>query len=567
MTRPLFIQQHNPQNSDNSEQVSSSSSDILSSNVPLTSFLNEDEDSFHLKRIGSSFPGEGMIHTQHSGHLQTSLHNSSYQTDQLLCNNTTQINDIQRTNARSTDQQHNAVKYLEKDFGNEKLADDILEYDEDNVIVIDLDDIRNNPTKETEIVKPTPSMEQPKRRVEITRQVYYDDSDLFSPPPSTLDENEEPGDTDIPVDTSDYYSNKNCNCEAENSSVECLLKDCDPNTDVSPRTVVRKDSSTESSSTTASVNSQTNEITCASINQVPLPPPFQSVLDEEGTNQEEPFIDNENDCSQNDIVQPPSPFSERSCSSSATTGASSIKQSHCHEAAHLKSSDMKSGTATKVLNEALEKSIMHPHKALLIESDQPVFYETSKFERQKLVAFDNHSQLTLSSISSDTVCQQDLPVVPSSISTTLDSNKKITFNQSTSEHPTTLPPVKVHGRTNLTSASFNNSHRDVEYEDSVLNAQKNSMQKKSQYYQPENQQFSTIQPLEIGQSKECRTHNGNNFPVENHREKRDRPNQLFPSVPTSSSVIINNNSCGVSPSASAKVSETHNKNITGKSFL
>ena len=567
MTRPLFIQQHNPQNSENSEQVSLSSSDILSSNNPPTSFLNEDEESFHLKKIGSSFQGESMI--QHSGHLQTSFHNSSYQTDQLLCNNTTQINDIQRTKARSTDQQHNAVKQSEKDFGNQSLADDILEYDEDNVIVIDLDDIRNNPAKETEIVIPMSSMEHPKRRVEIKRQVYYDDSDLFSPPPPPLDETEDSGDTSMPVHTSDYNSAKNSTGDAEKPSVECLLKDCDSKSNLSPRTVVRKDSSTESSSATASVNSQNNEITCQNINQVPLPPPIQSVLDEEGTNQEEPFNENENDFSQNDIVQPPSPFSERSCSSSATTGASSIKQSHCHDAANLKSSDVKSTTATKVLNEALEQSIMNPHKAILIDSDQPVFYETSKFERQQqqLVALDNHSQLTLSSISSDTICQQDLPVVPSSISTASDSNKKTTLNQSTIEHPTTLPPVKVHGRTNLTSASFNNSHRDVGYEESVLSSQKISMQKNSQYYQPESQQFSIIQPLEIGQCKECRNYNDNNLPIENHREKRDRPNQLFPSVPTSSSVIINNNSCGASPSASGKASTTQNKNITGKLFL
>ena len=88
--------------------------------------------------------------------------------------------------------------------------DDILEYDEDNVVVIDLTEERNSSSKfrrtsgggEGGPVAPGGGGMQPRvgelalhevryenyldtetnRTIEIKRQVYYDDSDLISPP-------------------------------------------------------------------------------------------------------------------------------------------------------------------------------------------------------------------------------------------------------------------------------------------------------------------------------------------------------------------------------------------------
>ena len=51
---------------------------------------------------------------------------------------------------------------------------------------------------------------------------------------------------------------------------------------------------------------------------------------------------------------------------------------------------------------------------------------------------------------------------------------------------------------------------------------------------------SAIKDMDTKTSEEIRKISG----------KKDRPNQLFPSVPTSSSVIINSNNCASSPPAS-----------------
>merc|ERR1719510_1980670 len=87
------------------------------------------------------------------------------------------------------------LDYTESDMDSRNQADDILEYDEDNVVVIDLDDIRNNPLRESRGMMQSTKEEPPKRKVEIERHVYYDDSDLFSPPPPLDDTAEEQGET------------------------------------------------------------------------------------------------------------------------------------------------------------------------------------------------------------------------------------------------------------------------------------------------------------------------------------------------------------------------------------
>ena len=565
MTRPLFInqQQGGSQHFENSETADPS---IFGSTNPPMPYLNEDEDSFHLKRVGASLQGGENIINPSSSHTQPSFHNNPSNHHNRLTNivvSNTENSFIQPINDSF---QNRGENYSEKEgFENQNLVDDILEYDEDNVIVIDLDDIRNNPGKESGSTIPSKTMETPKRKVEIKRQVYYDDSDLFSPPPSTIEENE----AEMYVGESQNI-NEPCGVDSSNNgtsysprkfSLECLSKDCDPNVDDTIHKITRTDSSTESSET-ASVNSQNDEIVSDNINHVSLPPPFQSVLDDNDINQDEYLNDNENDLSQKDIVQPPSPFSERSCSSSATTGPSSVKQSNIPNAPNPKLTDVNSATAS-TLNETIERSILRPQTSILMESDQPVFYEASKFERTtQLVGLDNHSQLTLSSISSDTVCQQDIQVVPLPTSSGSNENKN-SQNQTIISHHSSLPPVKVHGRTNLTSAAFNNSHNSRENDNSAIS------HKNSQFYGSENhQQFTSVQTLVNEQYNEYKIHKDNHLPSELQKEKRDRPNQLFPSVPTSSSVIINNNSCGTSPLPSAqKCRTTQNKNITtGKKF-
>ena len=535
MTRPLFIH-HDSHNLETSEHTSTNHQ----SDLP-----NEEEENFHLKRIGSSVTGETMLALP-SGCVRSKFqgHNQSNQTDHLLGNYTSEVKERHQTHTGSDP--HNAIDYSETGLDSQNLTDDILEYDEDNVIVIDLDDIRNNPSRETGVQIPSTNMEPPKRRVEIKRQVYYDDSDLFSPPPPPLNENEDVTCDKFPADISINGSNN----YIDRSTSLCISRDLVPNASSVSCAAMSKNSSTESSS--ATVNSQNNEVRCQNVNQVSLPPPIQPVLDKDSTNQERYYDDADNDYSQKDIVQPPSPFSERSCSSSVTTGASSIKQSHCLDA----TSDVK--TANEQLNKTLEQSIMH-HATILVENDQPVFYETTKFERQK-GGLDNHSQLTLSSISSETVCQHGDPLAPLPI-TTSEMNDKINLHQSNIEHPTTLPPVKVCGRNNLSSALFSSSHKSVGNEDLTSKSNKTSVHKNSHHHQSESREYSPQTRLENEPCEEYYIYNNNNIFNEGQKVKRDRPNKLFPSVPTSSSVIINNNSCAASPSASAK---TQGENVTGK---
>ena len=566
MTRPLFIHQHDSQHSGNLELTSSSSAGIFSS-AQHQSFPNQEDDGFHLKRIGTSFPNDKML-TEQPDHTQTHLygHNPSHQNTHLIGNSKAETKERtiykeQRTRV-NTDRHIGIVNPLASTENQNLADDDILEYDEDNVIVIDLDDIRNNPAREREISIPSTNMDAPKRKVEIKRQVYYDDSDLFSPPPPPLDDDTDIQEGNMSADPSS--SNDGALAMKEDSS-RVLPAACDPSI---VRTLERKDSS--SSSSTASVNSQNDEPRYENINQVPLPPPIQSVLDHEGTNQEHYFDmidDTENGFNQKDIVQPPSPFSERSCSSSATTGASSIKQPYCQD--NLSKNDEE---ASAELTEIFEQSITNP-TPILKENEQHIFYESSKFDRRHLCGKDNHSQLTLSSISSDTVCQQD-PVGPVSIAT-VETNYKLPLNQSIIEHPTRLPPVKVQGRLSLSSATCSSNNRNLGHEESVSNSTKMSMHKKSLPYPQEDETTSSLSVFENEQCNECHIYKDNNF-TENQKDKRDRPNKLFPSVPTSSSVIINSNSGGGSPLASAKCSITPAQldesssrktgRITGKTF-
>ena len=543
MTRPLFISQQ--QGASHPHEISEAN------NIPM--YSNQDEDCFHLKRVETSAQGGEHTIIPSSSHIQTSFHTPSTHHNRLP--NVAIENSVLQPTHKSIGNRKND-NFSKQDFDGQDIADDILEYDEDNVIVIDLDDIRNNPGKESETGTMSEIIDTPKRRVEIKRQVYYDDSDLFSPPP--LDENEEPSEVcfDKSKNTHELFSVHSSNNVTSDGprkfSLEDLSKDCDPNVDDTIHQIIRKDSSTESSSETTSVNSQNDENTSENINHVPLPPPIQSVLDDNDIIQDEYYNDNDNDCSQRDIVQPPSPFSERSCSSSATTGASSVKQSHCPGAPSSNSKDINSATAS-ILNETIERKILHPQTSIIMESDQPVFYEASKFERTPIVGLDNHSQLTLSSISSDTVCHQDMPLPASS---ELKENKN-SQDQKSISHPSSLPPVKVHGRTNLTSAAFNNSHNGREYDNSTT-SHKNSIHYENRH------QFTSIQPLVNEQHNEYKIHKDSSLPSsELQKEKRDRPNQLFPSVPTSSSVIINNNSCGTSPLPSAKCRTTQNKDTKG----
>ena len=550
MTRPLFISQQ--------PGVSHLSENSEIQNAPMSN-LDEDENCFHLKRVGTAYQGRDNTINSSSSHIQTSFQSPSTHHNRLA---NVASEKSTRQPSQTFIEDRKGETYSETELDGQNFADDILEYDEDNVIVIDLDDIRNNPGKESEVLVPTKTMETPKRRVEIKRQVYYDDSDLFSPPP---EENKEPVEKHFVKSKNfnePYHAPPSDNGTSHGQrqfSLDCLSKDCDPNIDDTIQRITRIDSTPESSSETQSVNSQNDEIISDNINHVSLPPPIQSVLDDDNINQEDYSNDYENDLSQKDIVQPPSPFSERSCSSSATTGASSVKQSHCLGAPSSKSNDINSNTAAK-LNETIERKILHPQTSILMESDQPVFYEASKFDRAQIVGLDNHSQLTLSSISSDTVCHQDIQIVPLPISS--ESNEtKSSHNQNDISHKTSLPPVKVHGRPNLTSAAFNNSNNGREYESSAIS------HKNSQFHGSENQhQFTSIQPLVNEQQNEYKIHKDNNLPSELQKEKRDRPNQLFPSVPTSSSVIINNNSCGTSPLPSAKCRTSHAKNDTGKTF-
>ena len=214
MTRPLFIHQHEPQHSGNLEHLThaslmtntSSSTGIFSSENPQ-SFSNEGEDGFHLKKVGSTFQPEKML-TEQSDYIQTRLygHNRSHEnTHHRIRNNTTEIKEQtfyqeqQRTQV-NTDHHITVVNPLAS-TDSQNLEDDILEYDEDNVIVIDLDDMRNNPQRATQISVPSTNMEAPKRRVEIKRQVYYDDCDLFSPPPPPLDEDADINEGIMSIDT------------------------------------------------------------------------------------------------------------------------------------------------------------------------------------------------------------------------------------------------------------------------------------------------------------------------------------------------------------------------------
>ena len=146
--------------------------------------------------------------------------------------------------------------------------------------------------------------------------------------------------------------------------------------------------------------------------------------------------------------------------------------------------------------------------------------------------------------------------MPLPTSTESKENKNLQDQKSIS-HPSSLPPVKVHGRTNLTSAAFNNSHNGREHDNSTTS------HIKSIHYENRHQ-FTFIQPLVNEQHNEYKIHKDSSLPSsELQKEKRDRPNQLFPSVPTSSSVIINNNSCGTSPLPSAKCRTTQNKDTKG----
>ena len=545
MTRPLFIHQPESKTLEDLEE-NSSTPGIFESYANPTSYSNEDDDSFHLKRISSNFEGEGMLAQSRDDlpkfHQNTKTHPTI---SGLSCNSNTAMIRKQSSIERPLD-------YPESDMDSRNQADDILEYDEDNVVVIDLDDIRNNPARDSRGMMQSTKGDPPKRKVEIERHVYYDDSDLFSPPPPPLDDT-----TEEQVETSPFEntycteSSNNVIGDVENIALPCSSSERE-NANYVPTTTITKQYSPESTSSTASANSQNDEIKCENISQVNLPPPIQSVLDQDGITQESYF--DEDEYSQKDIVQPPSPFSERSCSSSATTGASSIKQAHCHD------SKLPKNNCTRGIDGSVVQSVLHS-AAAIADNDQPVFIDARNI-RNQAGGVDNHSQLTLTSISSDPACQSDFRVpLPQRIT---ESNNVALLDKPIIEHPSTLPPVNVNGRTNLTSAIFSNPPNDnVRKQDLGSNAVKSTLVHNNYRHLP-NQQDSSQSLLESEQCKECSKCFDNSLvATENSREKRDRPNQLFPSVPTSSSVIINNNICGVSPPTSGKIYiTTHIRSIS-----
>ena len=533
MTRPLFIHQPESKTLEDLEE-NSSPPGIFESHANPTSYLNEDDDSFQLKRISSNFEGEGML-AQSRDNLPKFHQNTKTPISGFSCNSNTAMIKKQPSIDRHLD-------YPEGDVDSRNLADDILEYDEDNVVVIDLDDIRNNPARDSRGMMHSTKEEPLKRKVEIERHVYYDDSDLFSPPPPPLDDTaEEQGENSTFENSYCSESSNNVIGDVENVALPCSSSGRE-NTNYVPTTAITKQYSPESTSSTASANSQNDEMKCENISQVNLPPPIQSVLDQDGNNQESYF--DEDEYSQKDIVQPPSPFSERSCSSSATTGASSIKQSHCHDSNLLKNN------CTRGTEESVVQSSLHSAAAIATDNDQPVFIEARNISNQT-GGVDNHSQLTLTSISSDLACQPGFRVpLPQR---NKEGNNVASVDEPIIEHPSTLPPVNVNGRTNLTSAIFSNLPNDnVSKQDLDSNAVQSALVHNNYKHLP-NQQDSSQSLLESEPYKKCSKGFDNNLvTTKNSREKRDRPNQLFPSVPTSSSVIINNNICGASPPASGK---------------
>ena len=530
MTRPLFIHQPESKTLEDLEE-NSSTPGIFESYANPTSYSNEDDDSFQLKRISSNFEGEGMLAQSRDNlpkfHQNTKTHPPI---SGLSYNSNTAMIKKQPSIDRPLD-------YPESDMDSRNQADDILEYDEDNVVVIDLDDIRNNPVRDSRGMMKSTKEEPPKRKVEIERHVYYDDSDLFSPPPPPLEDTlEEQGETSPFENTYCTESSNNVIGDVENVALPCSSSERENNNYV-PTTAITKEYSTESTSSTASANSQNDEMKYENISQVNLPPPIQSVLDQDGITQESYF--DEDEYSQKDIVQPPSPFSERSCSSSATTGASSIKQPNCHDSKLLKNN------CTRGTDGSVVQSVLHPAAAIATDNDQPVFIDARNI-RNQAGGVDNHSQLTLTSISSDPAYQPDFRVPLSQRIT--ESNNVASLDKPIIEHPSTLPPVNVNGRTNLTSAIFSNPPNDnVRKQDLGSNAVYSTFVHNNYKHLP-NQQDSSQSLLENEQCKDCsKSFDSSLVNTENSREKRDRPNQLFPSVPTSSSVIINNNICGVSP--------------------
>ena len=253
MTRPLFIHQPESKTLEDLEE-NSSPPGIFESHANPTSYLNEDDDSFQLKRISSNFEGEGMLAQSRDNlpkfHQNTKTPISGFSGfSGFSCNSNTAMIKKQPSIDRPLD-------YPESDMDSRNQADDILEYDEDNVVVIDLDDIRNNPVRDSRGMMKSTKEEPPKRKVEIERHVYYDDSDLFSPPPPPLeDTSEEQGETSPFENTYCTESSNNVIGDVENVALPCSSSERE-NTNYVPTKAITKEHSTESTSSTASANSQ-----------------------------------------------------------------------------------------------------------------------------------------------------------------------------------------------------------------------------------------------------------------------------------------------------------------------